>query len=205
MSAFLGPIHFVMYNKIQKQNDLLNEIIKASDDNNWVDNLAGVLKDKYGENETAPLESVIDTGAIHGWLNNQVNIAESRLALALKLILEKDEKLLDKIGEIFYSQGEAVRLEHADIITSEGIFNVLSTTLLDGMPCDGGINILQDDGSEIMWEINMQVHTPYYEGVGVDIEIFLNLRDKWLQGFFAGSGNIEYARLSDFTFRIMEV
>ena len=60
MSAFLGPVHFMLYNKIQRQNDLLNEIIKASDENKWVDDLAGKLKESCGENETAPLETVID-------------------------------------------------------------------------------------------------------------------------------------------------
>ena len=29
MSAFLGPVHFMLYNKIQRQNDLLNEMDKT--------------------------------------------------------------------------------------------------------------------------------------------------------------------------------
>ena len=89
MSAFLGPIHFMMYNKIQKQNDLLDEVIAYMQDNNIIPDLSSKLKEKYGENEKEALESVIDQNAIHAWLNNQVNIAESRLAYALKLILER--------------------------------------------------------------------------------------------------------------------
>lgn len=205
MSAFLGPVHFMLYNKIQRQNDLLNEIIKASDENKWVDDLAGKLKESCGENETAPLETVIDESAIHNWLNNQVQISENRMACALKLIMEKDKSLLDKVSEIFYSNGAAARLDYADIIVSEELFKALNLCLLDGMPCDGGVTVQQDDGSEIIWDINMQVHAPYYEKHGLSSEVFLSMRDKWLQGFFAGSFNIDYARLGYNTFRIMEV
>ncbi len=205
MSAFLGPVHFMLYNKIQRQNELLNDIIKSSDENNWVKDLTAILKENCGENETAPLETVIDEKAIHNWLNNQVSIAESRMAFALKLILEKDSSLIDKISEIFYSNGAAARLEYADIIVTEQLFNAVNMCLLDGMPCDGGITVDSNDGSEIVWSINMQVHAPFYEKAGISSQVFLSLRDKWLQGFFAGSFNIDYTRLSENTFRIMEV
>ncbi len=205
MSAFLGPVHFMLYNKIQKQNELLNEIIEASDKNNWVDNLSNKLKENCGENETALLETVIDESAIHNWLNNQVQIAESRLALVLKLIMEKDNNLLDKVGEIFYANGATARLDYADIIVAEELFNAFNKILLDGMPCDKGVIVQSNDGSEIVWAINMQVHAPFYEQLGIDSRLFLTMRDKWLQGFFAGSFHIDYAWLSDNIFRIMEV
>ena len=176
MSAFLGPVHFMLYNKIQRQNELLNEIINASEENHWVNGIAEQLKEKCGENETAPLETVIDESA-----------------------------LIDKVSEIFYSNGAASRLDYADIIVAEELFNAVNMCLLDGMPCDGGITVESNDGSEIVWSINMEVHTPFYESEGLNSQIFLTLRDKWLQGFFAGSFNIDYARLSENTFRIMEV
>ena len=205
MSAFLGPIHFMMYNKIQKQNDLLDEVIAYMQDNNIITDLSSKLKEKYGENEREALESVIDQNAIHSWLNNQVNIAESRLAYALKLILEKDKVLLEKVADIFYSNGLNNRLECADIIVVEELFKILQINLLDGMPCDGGIIIQNDDGSEIMWEVNLEVHKPYYDNENIDVEHFFAMRDKWLQGFFAGSFNIEYSRLGLNLFKIMEV
>lgn len=205
MSAFLGPIHFMMYNKIQMQNNLLDEIIAYMQDNNIIPDLSSKLKEKYGENEREELESVIDLNAIHAWLNNQVNIAESRLAYTVKLIIEKDKSLMDKIGELFYSNGMEKRLECAEIIVVEELFKMLNITLLDGMPCDNGIMIQNDDGSEIMWEVNLEVHKPYYDKENIDVEYFFNLRDKWLQGFFAGSFNIEYTRLGLNLFKIMEV
>ena len=133
MSAFLGPIHFMMYNKIQKQNDLLDEVIAYMQDNNIIPDLSSKLKEKYGENEREELESVIDLNAIHSWLNNQVNIAESRLAYTVKLIIEKDKSLMDKMGELFYSNGMEKRLECAEIIVVEELFKMLNITLLDGM------------------------------------------------------------------------
>ena len=152
MSAFLGPIHFMMYNKIQKQNDLLDEVIAYMQDNNIIPDFSSKLKEKYGENEREALESVIDQNAIHAWLNNQVNIAESRLAYALKLILEKDKVLLEKVADIFYSNGLNNRLECADIIVVEELFKILQINLIDGMPCDGGI-IIQMIMKILMWSI----------------------------------------------------
>lgn len=205
MSAFLGPIHFIMYNKIQKQNNLLNEIIEYMQSNNIIPDLSSKLKDKYGENETDDLESVIDQNAIHNWLNNQVNIAEGRLAYTLKLVIEHDEKLLEKVSDMFYSSGMESRLECADVIVTEELFKILNMNLLDGMPCDNGIVIQNDDGSEIIWEVNLEVHKPYYDKENINVEHFFTMRDKWLQGFFAGSFNIEYSRLGLNVFKIMEV
>lgn len=205
MSAFLGPIHFMMYNKIQRQNNLLDDVINYIESNSIIADFSAKLKEKYGENEREALESVIDQNAIHAWLNNQVNIAEGRLAYAVKLILEKDESLFKNILDILYNDGMQCRLEHADIIVVEELFKVLNITLLDGMPCDGGINVLHNDGSEILWEVNLQVHKPFYDNENMGLEQFFALRDKWLQGFFAGSFNIEYSYLGNNVFKIMEV
>ncbi len=204
MSAFLGPIHFIMYDKIQLQNQLLNQIILYAE-SIGIKDISKQLDEKCGVNETAPLESVIDQSAIHNWLNNQVVICERRLALALKLILEKDKSSLEKIGEIFYSQGEEKRLECAEVIVVDELFKVLNLTLLDGMPCDAGINVQNMDGSEVMWEVNLDTHEPYYKEISTDVDNFLFLRDKWLQGFFADNSNIEYTRLAGNIFKIMEV
>lgn len=205
MSMYLGPVHFMLYNKIQRQNNLLNEIIKTCEEKGWLSDLSNRLKQECGENETASLETVIDENNIHNWLNNQVNIAEYRMALALKLILEKDKSYIESIGELFFANGVEARLDYAEIIVADELFNALNMCLLDGMPCDKGITVESNDGSEIVWSINMQVHTPFYEKAGLDSQIFLTLRDKWLQGFFSGSFSIDYARLSENTFRIMEV
>ena len=204
MSAFLGPIHFIMYEKIQLQNKLLDNIIIYGKEVG-VNNISEEITNKYGENETAPLESVIDHSAIHNWLNNQVIIVEKRMAYGVKLILDKDKSYLTKIGEIFFAQGEEKRLECADIIVVDELFKFLNMNLLDGMPCDGGVTVQNMDGSEVIWEVNLETHEPYYQESGLDIETFLYLRDMWLKGFFKGSFNIEYSRISNNTFRIIEV
>ena len=49
MSAFLGPIHFMMYNKIQRQNNLLDDVIFYSELQklNHNDNLSKGYNRKY--------------------------------------------------------------------------------------------------------------------------------------------------------------
>ena len=42
MSAFLGPIHFWLYNKIQFQESLIDELIRYAADQGFSDDLAAI-------------------------------------------------------------------------------------------------------------------------------------------------------------------
>lgn len=61
MSAFLGPIHFWLYNKITLQEGLIREIADLAQQNGWMGDTSN-----YINTETRPLEELIDTGNIHG-------------------------------------------------------------------------------------------------------------------------------------------
>lgn len=75
MSAFLGDIHYWLYNKIQylqKINDVLIHTYQLNDEeyNTSVD-------------YTLPLEQIIDLDQIHGSLNDLVQDVEHRNALII--------------------------------------------------------------------------------------------------------------------------
>ena len=57
MSAFLGPIHFWLYHKIQFQESLIDELIRYASAQGWSD---GNLADTYGSKDRRNLEEVID-------------------------------------------------------------------------------------------------------------------------------------------------
>ena len=63
MSAFLGPIHFWLYNKIQFQESLIDELIRYASSQGWSDS---DLADKYGSKDRRKLDEVIDESNIHG-------------------------------------------------------------------------------------------------------------------------------------------
>lgn len=74
MSAFLGPIHFWLYNKIGKQEELTKAIASMAAGNGWISDRTAYIRD------LPALEDVIDESNIHGWLQDQIHDAETRYA-----------------------------------------------------------------------------------------------------------------------------
>ena len=99
MSMFLGPIHYWLYNKIGNQEKLTAEIAKYAVDTNYIDSSEQYTK------ELPPLETVIDESNIHGWLQGQINDAESRYAKLIEALLSYGVSL-ESICEIAYNFGK---------------------------------------------------------------------------------------------------
>lgn len=204
MSAFLGPIHFVLYNKIQRLVALTDNLLYIFESGSSSE-LSGSLQEKFGESEKGSLDEVIDKTAIHNWLNNQVNIAESRFAYVVKSYVEQGEGLHKKLLDEVYKDGEDAGLNCGEIITVQGLFQEINMYLLDGMPCDGGIIIQNNDEDEVLWDVNEQVHSLFSEVSGLKLDIFFELRDMWLKGFFSVHNTVEYTRLGINSFKISAV
>ena len=75
MSAFLGPIHFWLYNKIQFQENLIDELVAYVTAKGWSDKA-----DQYVSTDRRKLDEVIDEANIHGWLQSRIHDAEGRYA-----------------------------------------------------------------------------------------------------------------------------
>ena len=88
MSAFLGPIHFWLYNKIKIQNDIIEDIISLSESNNL--NIRSKVYELYGDGDLPPLDEVIDVTNIHGWLQEKVSVVENKLSYAVTALLKED-------------------------------------------------------------------------------------------------------------------
>ena len=67
MSAFLGPIHFWLYNKIQFQENLIDELVAYVTAKGWSDKA-----DQYVSTDRRKLDEVIDEANIHGWLQSRI-------------------------------------------------------------------------------------------------------------------------------------
>lgn len=82
MSLFLGKIHYWLFNKIVWFEDLEEEIINlAKKEGLDVEVLSTEINNRYGEKlPKLPLEEMIDTSNIHGWLQDKIHSAEYRLA-----------------------------------------------------------------------------------------------------------------------------
>lgn len=201
MSAFLGPIHYWLYNKIQLQQDLVEEITnlsKVQGDSHLKDELDA----KYGISEKRPLEEVIDEMNIHGWLQSQVSQAEYKLAESITTLIKKDSKMLEQLEVLFMNKGKekGATLEGENLMPS-ALYKAISDCLLDGMPCDHANTIVEEDEKEVVWKRNTCVHKNYWEAVGGHIKYYYQLREAWIRGFLSETAYV-FEKIDEVTYCI---
>lgn len=185
MSAFLGPIHNWVYNKIQIQQEIVEEIIKISKE--IIPELKEKLDREYGISETGVLEHVIDESNIHGWLQKNVSQAEKKLADSVTTILKENPDSLEDMKQIFKEKGK----ENSAGIEKENAssaYKVLTDTLLDGMPCDHANSLIENSEEKVIWKRNACVHKEFWDGVNGDITIYYVLREEFIKGCLEDTG-----------------
>lgn len=185
MSAFLGPIHYWVYNKIKLQEELIQDIIKASSDNNWDIKLEDKLSEAYGIFENKPLEDMIDNSNIHGWLQSKISVTEGRLSLAVAELLQADQERKGDLLHIAYEFGRKHAIsETAD---AEEAFQAICDSLIDGMPCDRVNEVLEQGEDYTRWQQTICVHSGYWEQTGESVEVYYALRKAIIEGMISMS------------------
>ena len=201
MSAFLGPIHTWLYNKIKLQNNMVEAVIQFAKSKNLNYDLRSKLDNQYGTIDLRPLEEQIDTSNIHGWLQECVSTVEYRLADAVTTLLKEGSKNLEELKEIFRTLGEKESILSKDATIAEA-YKSLNDTLLDGMPCDHANLLVSQEDNEIIWKRNLCVHENYWTEVGGDIKIYYILREEYIKGLLSHA-DITYEKLDETISRIV--
>ncbi len=186
MSLFLGKIHFWLYNKIL-WTEKIEEYIKE-----WAKN-KGLPAEKWSEENSGkygasmgkkPLEDIIDTSNIHGWLQERIESAELRQASLVTAILSEDMAYKNELLELFRKQGQSAAAAYqSKPVTPEEIFNALNDFILEGMPCDRVNEVIGSNEKEFVWRTTTCLHTTYWERVNGDIKHFYDLRKEWVTAF----------------------
>ncbi len=196
MSKFLGPIHYWLYNKINIQNNIVEDILDLSQN----DSLRNELYEKYNDGDLKPLDEVIDTGNIHGWLQNQIYLVEYKLAFAVTDILNRNPEKIEDLKAIFKNNGiKSSPLNNES--TMEEAFKAVNDTLLDGMPCDHVNAVVNQDENVAVWKRYECVHSKFWDEANGDVSIYYNLRDEFIEGLMSPA-NIKYEKLSDSEYKI---
>lgn len=211
MSLFLGKIHYWLFNKIVWFENLEGEIIKlANEEGINTTELVNELNSKYGEKlPNLPLEEMIDTSNIHGWLQDKIHSAEYRLASLTNKVLEKNDGR-EKLEELYKRQGlvaanEAIE-NNKTVSDAFSIFNAINDYVLDGMPCDRVNEIVSNEEDKLVWKRRLCVHKEIWEAVGGNVDVFYDLRNTWIKTFVATvNSNYEYKVLGDNNFSIERV
>lgn len=184
MSAFLGPIHFWMYHKIQVQQSLVEDIIALSKE--IIPGLSDELDQQFGESETRPLEEVIDEGNIHGWLQQCVSQVEYKLAYSVTELLKHNQEYFTKLEQIFAEHGKQIA-SSLNLTSATEAYKLINDSLLDGMPCDHVNSLVKESNEEVIWRKNSCVHGSYWDEVGGDVDMYYLLRDALIKGMLSGS------------------
>ncbi len=179
MSAFLGPIHYWLYNKIQLQQAIVDELYDLGGKNAL--SLEAECNNLFGTFENKPLEEMIDHGNIHGWLQERVSQVEYKYAYCITKLLEKNPELLTSITNIVANNGTNLAITMKEYsLDAAGVFKVIEDNLLDGMPCDHANRVLKKSPEQVIWVQSLCVHSPYWEETGGDIKLYYELRDAWI-------------------------
>jgi hypothetical protein len=181
MSAFLGPIHYWLYHKIQLQQAIVDEIYVLGEKNGL--SLEAECDSSFGTFENNPLEEMIDHGNIHGWLQERVSQVEYKYAYSITRLLNKNPESIELLKTVLSNYGikTALTLKDEDLKATD-VFKAITDHLLDGMPCDHANRVLKQSESEVMWTRSVCVHGSYWQEVGGDIKVYYELRDAWMEG-----------------------
>jgi len=181
MSAFLGPIHYWLYNKIIRQQQLVEELFSLGKEQGM--DLEAECQAIYGSFEKKPLEEMIDHYNIHGWLQERVSQVEYQYAYCITRLIKSNSDIHKTLISIHKSNGTKLALMLKEKNPNAiGIFKAISDNLLDGMPCDHANRVLEQSEDKIVWQKDLCVHSSYWNEVGGDVKLYYDLRDAWLMG-----------------------
>lgn len=182
MSAFLGPIHFWMYDKIQVQEEIIRRLAAAAEKNGW---LTAEETAAYINTETRPLEELIDESNIHGWLSARIEQVETRYATLATKLLAQHEDRLDTMEDILFQFG--AEKNTGTNLTAQECYKLIDSCTLDGMPCDG-VNIVTDKHEDsFTWERRSDVHSMYWTKAGGKPEYYDSLRNRFVAGLLSNT------------------
>lgn len=159
MSLLLGPIHFWLYEKIKRQEELTSAVAKC------------INSGQELTKECPPLEEVIDESNIHASLQNMINDAEERFA---KLIIINGKDKEEEILTCARNFGEAHKINENS--TPESAYRAFEDFFINGMPCDRINAVVRSDVNSITWKQTADIHEKYYSSLGASDELYYKIR-----------------------------
>jgi len=185
MNEVIGPIHQWLYNKIIMQESINMQIFNLAEEMQWIDTLKEKTNDEIGIATFGQLEAVADKEDVHGWLQKRVELVENRFAFAVMTLLKEDASRLEAIEHCLYKFGTHVVLKNAN--NAVEVAAEIDALLLNGMPCDGAMSVIEKNEEYVKMEITKLIHESYWEKQGGTNEIYEQLIDSFIQGVLSKS------------------
>lgn len=208
MSAFLGQIHYWLYNKIILHEGLIAAIADLAASRSFdTKSLLEESYSTYGKPVTGALEDHIEHSNIHGWLQERIFSVEKRLAYITTKLLNEEVVKTEEIEEIFRKNGEeAAGASDLSKNKPQDLFALIFNNMLEGMPCDRVNEMMGNTDDEIIWKTSRCLHKEHWDQAQGDISNFYKFRESWIKGFLGASGTgYSYSRTEDGINRIGRV
>lgn len=191
MSKYLGFIHFIMFDKIKFQNEIVNDILELANENGYEDivketNSIGIIED-------GRLEDIIEGDNIHGWLQQRVELVEEKFAFVVNSLIKKDSTMKDKIFNKLYELGKKEEFNS----NAHDAFELINSRFLDGMPCDRAIALVEESTNNIKFKVDVDCHSKFWD----ENNIYWDLRNEYIKGLIDNS-NLELFVLEDNIYEI---
>lgn len=190
MSRFLAPIHYWLYGKIMVMEDIETSLLdalatEALKTYHWA--LTAEYGDLIGD---TPLETVIDQGNIHGWLQSKISAVETRQAKLIDFAYKQGDiqAVAAQVMAVYHKEGFELGTYRQDnkLETAPEIFKALGDSLLEGMPCDR-VNAITDQSPEAMrWDVVACVHEAYWNQEVLKVQDYYQFRAAFSRGFVEG-------------------
>lgn len=207
MSAFLGYIHHWLYGKISRVAEREQLIYEKAEE--MCGATAEELQTQVWQIYGAPLadvklEDVIDHNNIHGWLQRQVTITETREAAFIKELMDTcGDGARTIIKDAYAEHGnlcgqDAKNQGKYDALTANGIYQALNDYLLNGMPCDQGDVVALDEPNKIIWEGAVCLQERNWAKASVDKKFMKELYQQWFASFVTAlNSEFTYSQTAD--------
>ena len=194
MSKFLGFIHYIMFDKINFQESIVREVLDIAKQKGYANISCEV--NELGTIEDGELEDIIDSHNIHGWLQERVELVESRFAKSVSLLLKDNKENIKDIKKLLYNLGSK---ENTPATVQEG-YELISSKFLDGMPCDKAVMVVENKEDLISFKINIDKHSNFWEKYNMT-DVYWDLRDEYIRGIFDNS-DYKFTKVEDYLYEI---
>lgn len=130
-------------------------------------------------------EQVIDQGAPEPFLELYTRMAEHRFAFAVTELLKLNPAYMTALEN--YCRDKGKTLKAAKLSTVEAAYELINTSVLDGMPWDDVKNVTVVETNRIVWKKLKETHQEAWQKAGGNLEIYYQLQNCFIQGLLDGS------------------
>lgn len=187
MSAFLGPIHHWLFNKILYIEDRAFHIASALESNGKADIVKSKLEEYGPRLKGADLAELVGGASIHQFMYSLIAKVEVFEAGLVEAAGDDYDAIRQKVEEHGKKAGQEAVARQGDKPESlESIYKYINDSQLEGMPCDPGAVVEPLDSNRLAYRHTGCNHIQNWEYTNCPSNKMCGIQNAWLKGFISG-------------------